>query len=339
MEVFVKSFSDYRTIKKATAVSSVLVLDALDPESSSVTVAGTGIDRSDAGNWLIAEGQVFHISHVQPETDHTVITLESPLDAFSRPLELEVQPANQTIGAFVAAQLQTHWVACDDAVYALPYLTVSNSDTTPFVSPETDNANCFSIPAYCRLMRRSYRTAVQFRDAGKTLACEICALPVVYKQISFEDGQSQLQSAAFSSTGLAKITAIQDVDTGEKDASGNSVTRRERTVWYLSASGEVSQLMPANRAAGAWGTVYVSGKSSVLEKVVETFAKNKTGHKVEFWSTRNLDVLTDCAFWINGQLLHSYISYKRKSINDKRFFYKSGELATTATEKLKGVLK
>ena len=37
MEVFVKSFATYRTIKKATAISSALVLDALEAETSTVT--------------------------------------------------------------------------------------------------------------------------------------------------------------------------------------------------------------------------------------------------------------------------------------------------------------
>ena len=74
-------------------------------------------------------------------------------------------------------------------------------------------------------------------------------------------------------------------------------------------------------------------------KVIETFAENKANHKLEFWSVLDLAVQDDCTFFVYGELLHSYISYKRKSSNDKRFYYKSGELATTATEKLRGVKK
>ena len=40
-----------------------------------------------------------------------------------------------------------------------------------------------------------------------------------------------------------------------------------------------------------------------------------------------------------GEILRSYISYIRKSSEDSRYYYKSGELATTATEKLRGVIK
>ena len=339
MEVFVKSFSTYRTVKQATALSHSLVLDSLDYETSTVTVKGTSIDRGDLGSWLIIDGAVFRILDVKPEAGQTVLTLETPLDAFSRPLELDAQPLDQTVGGFVAGQIQTHWAACDDPVYAIPYLAMSNSDATPFVSPELDNSGCFTLPDYCRLMRKSYRVTVRFADAGSTLACSIVTAPVVSRQISFEDGRSKLEKVAFSASGLAKITALQDVDTGEKDADGKAVLIRERTTWYLSESGEISQMIPDRRAPGEWGTVQVQTGKNVLSKVTETFAKNKRSHKLEFCSSLDLDVQADCTFFVYGELLRSYISYKRKSSTDKRFYYKSGELATTATEKLKGVIK
>lgn len=339
MEVFVKSFATYRTIKKATAISSSFVVDSLDMETSTVTVVGTHVNRGDTGNWLVADGGVYQISNVQPQADRTILTLVSPLDAFSRPLEFSGQTDGQTVGGFVTAAMQTHWVSCDDPVYAMPYLVVSNSDTTAFVAPDLDNGGCFLLPDYCRLMRKGYRIVVRFRDAGSTLACSIIKVPAASRQVSFEDGRSRIQSVAYSASGIAKLTAIHDVDTGEKDANGDPVYIRERTVWYLSESGEITQTIPARRASGEWGSVYIQGNKDVEAKVIETFAKNKANHKLEFWSTLDIDVQTDCTFMVYGELLQSYISYKRKSSEDKRFYYKSGELATTATEKLKGVLK
>lgn len=52
------------------------------------------------------------------------------------------------------------------------------------------------LPDYCRLMRKSYRVNVQFTDAGNTLVCSISKSPVAARQVSFEDGHSQLQSVA-----------------------------------------------------------------------------------------------------------------------------------------------
>ena len=339
MEVFVKSFADYSTIKQATALASSIVLDSLDAESSTVTVRGTGINRSDVGNWLIVDGAVYQIANVKPDANKTALTLRAPLEAFDRPLELETQPNDQTVGGFILQQMQRHWTACDDPVFAIPYLNVFTSDTTAYVPPELDSSGCFVLAEYCRLMRKTYRTTVRFTDDGKKLTCSIETPAVSTRQVSFEDGRSQLESVAYSVSGYAKITALHDIDTGEKDANGAAVYIRERTNWYLSEDGEISQLIPAHRATGEWGSVYVKGDEDVQKKVAEAFAKNKRSHKLEFWSTLDLDVHTDCTFMVYGDLLRSYISYKRKSSTDNRFYYKSGELKTTATEKLKGVSK
>ena len=91
MDAFVKSFATYRTIKKAAVLASALTVDSLEKDNSTVTVKGTDIGRSDTGNWLICDGQVFRIAQVKPQNDRTLLTLSSPLDAFSRPLELENQ--------------------------------------------------------------------------------------------------------------------------------------------------------------------------------------------------------------------------------------------------------
>lgn len=339
MEAFVKSFATYRTIRKATVISSALTVDALDAETSTATVKGTDIGRGNTGDWLIIDGTVFQISVVKPQTDRTILTLLSPLDAFSRPLELGQQMDGQSIGGFVSDMLQTHWIGCSDSVYAMPYLTVSNLDTTPFAAPELDNSGCFDLPDYCRLMRKSYRTVIRFSDAGNTLACTIDKVPAASRKVSFEDGHSQLQTVDYSSSGTAKLTVLCDISTGEKDENGDAITIRERSIWYLSESGDVSRTVPNRRASGKWSTITVKGTDDIEAKVVETFAKNKANHKLEFWSTLDLAVQDDCTFFVYGEELRSYISYKRKSSDDRRYYYKSGELATTATEKLRGVTK
>lgn len=339
MECYVKSFFTYRTVKKATVISSALTADSLEADTSTVTVVGTHIGRSNTGDWLIVDGAVYLISNVKPQTDRTILTLVFPIDAFNRPLEIVQQPQGQTIGGFIRDSMDLHWGYCDDAAYAMPYLVVSNLDTTPLVSPEPDNSGCFVLTDYCRLMRKSYRITVKFVDTGNSLQCLISKAPEVVRQISFEDGRSQLQSVDYSSSGTAKLTVFCDVDTGEKDPNGEPIKNRTRSVWYLSESGEASQSVPARRATGAWKTLHVNKIEEIEQRVIETFAKNKANHKLEFWSSINLSVHDSCSFLVYGELLHSYISYKRKSSEDSRYYYKSGELATTATEKLRGVVK
>lgn len=339
MEAFVKSFATYRTVQKATVITSALTLDSLDADTTTVTVAGTGIGRSNTGDWLLIDNMVYRISNVKPQGDRTLLTLVSPLDAFNRPLELQEQAQGQIIGGFIRDTMWAQWVDCEDPAYTMPYLQLSNLDATPFAAPELDNNGCFVLSDYCRLMRKTYRITVKFADVGYALSCTISKAPVSSRQVDFSDGRSQLQSVDYSSSGTAKLTVLCDVDTGLKDANGEPILERQRSVWYLAEDGTASQTVPSRRASGEWKTISVKKPEEIEKKVKETFAKNKANHKLEFWSTRDLAVHDDCTFMVYGELLQSYISYKRKSSEDKRFYYKSGELATTATEKLKGVVK
>ena len=339
MEAYIKSFSTFRTTQKLSVLSSAMVVDSLDADTSSITVSGNAVTHKNTGDWLIFEGAVYRISAVTPQTGQTSLTLKAPIETFSRPLELAQQSADQTIGGFIKNALISNWAECTDPVYSTPYLVVSNSDTTSYVAPEVDKNGCFSLSEYCRLMRKSYRISIAFEINGDALACQIKTAPPASRQVSFEDGRSHLQNVAYSAGGVAKLTVLCDTDTGEKDEDGNKITVRSRSDWYLSESGAITQDVPTRRASGTWDTIVITGNDDLQAKVVEAFAKNKDNHKLEFWSVLDLAVQDNCTFCVYGELLSSYISYKRKSSNDKRFYYKSGELATTATEKLRGVTK
>lgn len=336
MYAYIKSFATYRTVKQLVAISWALTVDSLSTETSTVTVIGTDVAYSNTGNWLIIDNNVYRIKLVKPQTDRTLLTLESPLDAFSRPLEYSAPPISQSIGGFLSAMLHTHWIECPDSAYIIPYLTVSNSDTSGFAPPDLDDSGFFDFAEYARLMRKSYRTTMRFTDAGSSLVCTISCPADTPHQVSFDDGRSQLQSVDYSSSGTAKLTTICDVETGDVDADGEAITYRQRRTWYLAEDGSISETIPARRASGKWDVLTVGKPEEVEAKVIQKFAKNKSTHKLEFWSNLDLDVLDTCTFCVYGEMLTSYISYKRKSSADQRYYYKSGELATTATEKLKG---
>ena len=74
MEAFVKSFSTYRTIGKATVITSALTVDSLEADTTTVTVVGTSIGRKNTGDWLLIDGSVYRIANVKPQTDRTMLT-------------------------------------------------------------------------------------------------------------------------------------------------------------------------------------------------------------------------------------------------------------------------
>lgn len=338
MEAYIKRFSNFRTLDKVLQVLSYdIVTDSLENEPSTIVIAGEPLSHANNGDWLIFDGSIYRIDEISPKKHQTTVKLSLPIEAFSRLLELGEQAVEQTVGAFVETALVSNWVNCPDPAYAIPYLVVSNSDTTPYAPPELDNMGCFRLSEYCRLMRKSSNVTLEFSFSGSHLMCQVSGKEASSaQQVSFDDGRNQLKSAAFSAGGLAKLTVLCDVDTGKKDENGDKITIRNRSEWYLSGSGEVAQDVPAARASGEWGTILIREDDDPLVKVTEAFAKKQKSHKLEFWSTMDLPVNGPCEFFVSGMSLVSRISYKRKSSSDGRFFYKSGELATTATEKLRG---
>ena len=104
-------------------------------------------------------------------------------------------------------------------------------------------------------------------------------------------------------------------------------------------SGAVVTSPPARRVSGAWLTLPVSAKDDPAAKAAERFAKAASSHKIEFWSDREFAVFDPCTFAVYGEILTSYISYVGTRSTDGRFYYRSGELLLTATEKLQGMMK
>lgn len=336
MDVYLKSFATFRTLARYTALSWALVTDALDYETSTVTVSGTDLSVDHAGNWAVVDSRLYGILTVKPQTDRTLVTLVSPLDLLSRRLYLpETVPTGQTVGGFLADAITSNYIAATDPVYAVPYLVVSSLDTTVYVPPEVDNTGCYALADYARLMRKTYGVTPRWTFDREHIYLAMTLPAKRQHKILFDGGIAQLMQADFSNSGTAKITAVLYEDTGEVDEAGEKIQRRVATDWYLGEDGLVYDQPPARRASGAWSVLSVNTRTPIADQVAAAFAKNKSNHKIEFWSARTYAVGDDATFRVYGQLLQSAISYARMTSEDSRTYYKSGELAVTAAEKLK----
>lgn len=348
--LYIKQSSDFKTVAALNVLSSSLCLDSAEQEGSSVTVIGNDVPRSLAGSWAIIDEQIYTISTVTPQDGRTLLALSAPGDAFSRLLPYTA-PESGSGGAFAAAQLSTNFIRQPDAQYALPYLTVSNLDTSDFVAPDTDSNGLFALSDYFRLLRRLRGIKPVFSLSGDELQLTLTPVGKTSRVIPFNDGHSQLASVAYSDSGLAKITTRHSVariestdpETGKityaKDDEGKTIYDIETADFYLTESGSVVTSPPARRVQGAWLTLPVAAKDDPAAKAAERFAKAASSHKIEFWSDREFDVFDPCEFSIYGEIMESYISYAGTRSTDGRFYYRSGELLLTATEKLKGMMK
>lgn len=323
MKAYIKSFAAMRTQRAMDVIACAMCLESTGKDASTVTVTDTNVSRDNAGSWLILDGEVYLIDQITPQDGRTLIQCVAPLEAFSRPLVYTEPAAGVSIGAWIRSLMLTHWKEQTDGVYAMTYLDVENVDSTAFVPPAVDDNGLFVLADYLRQVRRDHNVQAAFTLSGNTLQVRIAKVSRPSHNVVFNDGRTQLETAAYSRSGVAKITAIQ-----------NGIA----TDWYLSAEGEASTTIPARRAQGTWEVLSLSEKDDPAEKVRSAFAKNAESHKIEFWSDRRFNVYDNLTFRLNGEVLRSYVSYVGTESTDDRFFYKSGELATTAAEKLKGVL-
>lgn len=334
--LFIKRFSDFQTVGALNVLSSSLCIDSAEQEGSTVTVVGNDVPRSLAGSWAIIDDMIYTISTVTPQDGRTLLALAAPGDAFSRLLPYTA-PTSGSGGAFAAAELTTNYINQPDTQYALPYMSVSNLDTTAFLPPETDSNGLYALSDYLRLLRRMRGIKPVFSVSGDTLALVLTPVAKTARNVPFNDGHSQLASVAFSDSGLAKITTRHSV--ASKSTDGDTVYDIETADFYLTETGDVVTTPPARRVHGAWLTLPVAAKDDPAVKAAERFAKASSSHKIEFWSDQELAVFDPCTFKIYGEDMESYISYAGRRSTDNRWYYRSGELLLTATEKLKGLVK
>jgi hypothetical protein len=324
MVLFFVNPRTFSTESQAHCYGWELVADSLDLQKSSVTVDANSVTARDVGKWAVADGTLFVVDQLRPKSYTTTVFLKPAVDFFSRPIPFAAPPDGATVGSFLAEALRANWTNCPDPEYATPYLAVSDFDTTPFTPPAVDAGGFWRIPEYVRSVRSSLGVDLTFTIFSGGLRAIIARSDPSSRVILLNDGNHQLQSADLATSAVAKITAVQ----------GGIATD-----WYLSSDGVVSQAEPFQRASGAWNVISVTESADVAAKVAEAFAKALPGgNKIEFYTDRDYKVLDRCSIRIGSDVIQSVISMKRKSRGDSRWFYRVGSLATTATEKLKGVI-
>lgn len=114
--------------------------------------------------------------------------------------------------------------------------------------------------------------------------------------------------------------------------------------WFLKTDGTIAgpgvEDMPdeVDRVNGKHKTIKIDDNNLSYEKAQDIFEKNKYSHRIEFSTERELDFYDLLQLRINGRVLNSYISSVRVKSDSNRFFYTSGEMRTTLTDKLKELI-
>lgn len=332
MEAYIKSYSTFQAFLQRAVPDYNLTLDSISGETSSVTLTGDDIPATANGAWLVLDGAPYFITQITPSKGSTKLTVAPPDEIFNRKM-LYDGSSGSSIGAWLASKINSDWKNQSDSMYATPYITVTNRDSTAFVAPEADEDGTFNFLEYIRRVRRDYGVTIRASISGNALRFTIVndtrsTIPLV-----LDDGHTKLVSSAFAKSIVAKITVLQPVDTGNVDSNGDKIFNTTQTEWYLAADGTASTTIPSNRAQGEWITLVLSESDEQAEKVMEEFSKNGESHKVEFWSDIEMNVNDRFRMKLNGEVFEGTIIGKYRKKNDNRVFYKSGDLITTIQER------
>lgn len=318
MVAFIKRRKDFRTVTSAEVVSYDVPLASISDDVGTIVLYDTTVTRGSEGDFLIMDGHIWLVEQVTPDEMQTTVTVTDVACVFDRLLPFGEE--GESIGAFLEQQLIDHYRDVSDSSYQMPYLQITNLDNTTYLGP-TVTDGLFNLRTYIRKVNRLRDVQVLFSVSQNKLNILIQPRQRPSHNVLFEDGTSQLISRSYNRSSIAKVTAYQ-LGVGH--------------TYYLSADGDVTQEEPVFRAEGKWEVLALEETEDLEEKVQDIFSQNSNSHKIEWRSTKVYELYDTVVLRLDGGLMSSYVSYIGYSSGDNRYYYKSGELATTLTERLKG---
>jgi len=325
MNVWLRSVRDWTHLARLPATAWELPAYSVASDAGSVTVPGEIDDCT--GDWLICDGQLFTVKSCAPKNGMTTIAVLLAEEAFSRQLRFTGTGA-ETFGAFLASALQDEYIDQTDAMYSMPYLSVSNSDTTPFEFP-VETGQVYTLLQIIRLAA-SAGVYLIWTPSVSGLAVSIAARPAAEHRLFFSGGHEQLISQTYTRSIVAKATVRQtqtDRDTGE-------VTVLDEATYYFHSDGSYSLTPPAPRIPGEWVLIDVNEKKTLEEGAAAAFGKNTQAYKIEFYSDKVLKQNDVVLCRIGRIVARGVLTYARRSSKDNRWLYRAGNAPTTLTEKL-----
>jgi hypothetical protein len=266
MDCFIKKRSDFKNSHRLTVLDCDYVLDSVydDASTFSVLTEITGIE----GDFLYFDGWLGVVDKCAPEKGQTTITCKNILNAFSRSL---VSATGTYIEAFIKDTLEAEYKNLTDALYDMPYLTVTTTSSTAFISPDLDDNNLWNLKSYIAKVRRLKSVFCTFGISGNTLTVEIGVKSIPTRKVDFNDRSNRLESESYSKSSVAKVTAITDTTT---------------THYYLHSDGTYNTT-DSDRVNGEWVILPTTAEKEA-EAVAETFAKSAYSHLITFHSDRDL---------------------------------------------------
>ena len=334
MKAYIKRSSDFKTVLMGTAESWSLPVASADGDTGQLALAEYA-PAEHTGNWVYILGQIYRIAQATPSNNQFTAMLADPATAFDRQAIWPDAPET-TYGAFIKAALERDYLNCADAAYKVPYLQITNTDTTALAVPELDDTKLYKLSDIITTARAA-GVRIRFGIDGDKLAVDISTGAGTEHNILFTDGRAQLETESYSADTTAKVTVLQAQEKAE-DANKDAPTEYVAHTFYLSADGEITETAPTDRAEGKWAYITCKADETPADKAAEVFAENANSYKIEFYSSRRYALYDRVRLRLHGAVFATRITGITLKSGDDRYLYRCGELATTIQQKVKKCL-
>lgn len=331
MKAYIKRSSDFKTVLMGTAESWSLPVASADGDTGQLALAEYA-PAEHTGNWVYVLGRIYRIAQATPSNNQFTATLADPATAFDRQAIWPDAPET-TYGAFIKAALERDYLNCADAAYKVPYLQITNTDTTALAVPELDDTKLYKLSDIITTARAA-GVRVEFGVSVDKLTINISTGAGTEHNILFTDGHAQLETESYSADTTAKVTVLQAQEKAE-DADKDAPTEYVAHTFYLSADGEITETAPTDRAEGKWAYITCKADETPADKAAEVFAANANSYKIEFYSSRRYALYDRVKLRLHGTVFATRITGITLKSGDDRYLYRCGELATTIQQKVK----
>ncbi len=331
MRAYIKRRGDFKTVMMGSAESWKIPIASAEGDTGQI-VLGEYASAEHTGNWVYILGQIYRIAQATPSNNQFTATIADPATAFDRQAIWPDAPET-TYGAFIKAALERDYLNCEDAAYKVPYLQITNTDTTALTVPELDDTKLYKLSDIITTARTA-GVRVEFGVSVDKLAINISAGTGTEHNILFTDGRAQLETESYSADTTAKVTVLQAQEKAE-DADKDAPTEYAAHTFYLSTDGEITETAPTDRAEGKWAYITCKADETPADKAAEVFAANANSYKIEFYSSRRYALYDRVRLRLHGAVFATRITGITLKSGDDRYLYRCGELATTIQQKVK----
>lgn len=312
MNCFIKSRDTFLTYEQAVVSEYSVPLVSAEGAQGTMTVVGE-LTQDYTGEWVVLGEHLLYIVSVTPQNNMTELIVGDVFTAFSRPVAY-VEPTSYYLGEYIREFAESEYINQSDPFFDMPYLTVTNSDTTEFAHVPP-NDGIISLETVIRdAMLKGVQFAVSFDEDSLTIA--VSTGPTAPQTVVLGDGRSELVEETYNRELIAKVTVVSELGYPH--------------VYYKTLTGEITTEPPVNRPRGEWVTVQ-QGADNLLDTAKEAFAASIDSHKIVFYSTLALSMSAPLLVRLKDKVYETQITYIGIQTYDNRFLYECGEAISTLT--------